>query len=320
MLDKTALETTAAEEEESTPVEAEAASESAEDTADTPETGDDGETSSSDSTEETAETAEAETEEPSSSDESDDGDEASEEVIPPNSLTVVEQQDTGPNVLMVVKSLDTSQSGTSAFNMASHLAASGGAVTVMSEGGRNLQTLLRRKVTHVEWSAPGEGPIGRMRASRRLTQSMESSGASVIHAFGRIVPGAVRSAADKRSGRMIVSVPGTYSLKGWGVRGRTEAMGRADHLIVPSDYVRLWLKDELYVPDDKISVIAPGIDLAHFNPAAVKAQRMIELARHHGIPEEDQVVLMPARLVEWKGQHSVVRAFEKLDRDNTTLI
>ncbi|MEO0410983.1 MAG: glycosyltransferase family 4 protein [Pseudomonadota bacterium] len=235
-------------------------------------------------------------------------------------LTIVEQEPDGPKVLMVVKSLDTSQSGTSAFNMASHLAAGGIPVTVMSEGGRNLPTLLRRKVTHVEWAAPGDGPIGRMRASRRLSQAIESSGATAIHAFGRIVPGAVRSAADKRSARMIVSVPGTFDMKGWGVRGRTEAMTRADHLIVPSSYVALWLKDQFNVPEEKVSIIPPGVDFAHFNPAAVKAQRMIELARHHGIPEEDQVVLMPARLIEWKGQRTVISAFKTLDMENTTLV
>lgn len=280
------------------------------------------ETASDSSAEASSDKANA-ADEPAAEETSADGDEEGdpgEDSGPSNELIVVEQEPEGPRVLMVVKSLDSSQSGTSAFNMASHLAAAKLPVTVMSQGGRNLKTLLQRKVTHIEWRAPGDGMIGRVRASRRLSQAMDASNAEIIHTFGRIAPGPARSAADKRRGRMIVSVPGILDLNGWGVRSRTQTMTSADHLIVPSRYVQLWLKDEFGVPEDKVSVIAPGVDMAHFNPGAVKAQRMIELARHHGVPEEDQVVLMPARMIQSKGHRTAIKAFQTLGRENTTLI
>ncbi|MGD1955574.1 MAG: glycosyltransferase family 4 protein [Sphingomonadales bacterium] len=239
---------------------------------------------------------------------------------PGTALATVEDKGDGPCVLVIVKSLDTSQSGTSAFDMASHLVASGIPVTVMSEGGRNLQTLLRRKVTHIEWKAPGDGPIGNIRAVRRLTRIMESNDITVAHVFGRVAPNAVRVATERQRVRLVASVPGVYDLNGWGTKKRTQALAKADHLIVPSGYVKLWLQDTFGVKEEAISTVAPGVDLAHFNPAAMKAKRMIELARHHGIPEEDQIILMPARLIEWKGQRSVVKAFQRLGRENTTLV
>lgn len=235
-------------------------------------------------------------------------------------LTTTDPEAGKPRVLIVVRDIDGDPAGQAAFDVASHLAAQNIPSQMLSSGGRLLPQLLRRKVTHVEWQVPGDGPLGHMKATRRIAQLIRDNDFNIVHMFGRVVPGPIRAACQKTGATMIASVPGTYPLDGWREGRRTQAMGKADQFIAPSAYVRNYLIDELAVPMARIATIAPGVDMAHFNPGAVKGQRMIELVRHHGIPEEHKVVLMPARLLPWKGQRGVIEAFARLNPANTTLL
>lgn len=225
-----------------------------------------------------------------------------------------------PRVLIIVRDIDGDPAGQSAFDLAAHLVGQGIESQMLSGGGRLLNSLLRRKVIHVEWQVPGDGPLGTMQATRRIAQMIRDNNYNIVHVFGRIVPGPIRSACQKTGAKMIASVPGTYPTTGWREGRRTKALTKADHFIAPSAYVRGYLRDELDVPESKISTISPGIDLGHFNPGAVKGQRMIELVRHYGIPEEHRIILMPARMLPWKGQRKVIEAFARLNPKNTTLL
>ncbi|MEM6683815.1 MAG: glycosyltransferase [Pseudomonadota bacterium] len=225
-----------------------------------------------------------------------------------------------PRVLIIVRSFDGDPAGQSAFDVASHLAAQGVVSQVLSGGGRQIKSLLRRKVTHVQWDVPGDGPLGRLRATSRITRLIRDNNINIVHVFGRVVPAAVRSACTKTGAKMVVTVPGTYPVKGGREARRTRLLARADHFIAPSTYVQNYLVDTLAAAPGSITQIAPGIDMAHFNPAGVKGMRMIELARQQGIPEDHRIALMPARLIWWKGQRGVIEAFGRLSEPNATLL
>lgn len=225
-----------------------------------------------------------------------------------------------PRVLIVVNDLDSGSAGQAAFDVACHLAAKDIPCQVLSSGGRLLPQLLRRKVTHVEWQIPGSGPLGHRKATKRITQMIRDNDFNIIHMFGRVVPGPIKTACQKTGAQMVASVLDTYPLDGWREGRRTQAMAKADHFVAASTYVQKYLVDELVVPATRISAIAPGIDMAHFNPGAVKGQRMIELVRHHGIPEDHKIVLMPARLLPKSGQRGVIDAFSRLNTAHTTLL
>lgn len=235
-------------------------------------------------------------------------------------LATIDPEAGKPRVLIIVRDIDGDPAGQAAFDVATHLAAKEVPSQMLSSGGRLLPSLLRRKVTHVEWSVPGDGPIGHMQATKRIAQMIRDNDYNIVHVFGRIVPGAVRAACQKTGAKMVASFPGTYPTDGWREGRRTKALAKADHFVASSAYVRNYLVDQLNVPLARISTIAPGVDMAHFNPGAVKGQRMIELVRHHGIPEEHKVILMPARLIPWKGQRHVIEAFARLKEENTTLL
>jgi glycosyltransferase involved in cell wall biosynthesis len=239
---------------------------------------------------------------------------------PSTELATVDADAGKPRVLIIVRDIDGDPAGQAAFDVATHLAANNVPSQMLSSGGRLLTGLLRRKVTHVEWQVPGDGPIGHMKATKRIAQMIRDNDYNIVHVFGRIVPGAVRAACQKTGAKMIASFPGTYPTDGWREGRRTKSLAKADHFIASSGYVRNYLVDELNIPLARIATIAPGVDMAHFNPGAVKGQRMIELVRHHGIPEEHKVILMPARLIPWKGQRKVIEAFARLNGQNTTLL
>ena len=67
-------------------------------------------------------------------------------------------------------------------------------------------------------------------------------------------------------------------------------------------------------PNGRIVTIARGINVQHFDPAAVDETRVRALRQQLAIPDDAVVVLLPARLTRWKGQLLFTEAIAMLDR------
>ena len=67
------------------------------------------------------------------------------------------------------------------------------------------------------------------------------------------------------------------------------------------------------VAPDKIRIIPRGIDTSLFDPAAVTAQRVIQLAERWRLPDDVRVVMLPRRLTRWKGHAVLIDAIARLN-------
>ena len=66
----------------------------------------------------------------------------------------------------------------------------------------------------------------------------------------------------------------------------------------------------------RVETIPPGINLDRFDPAIVRADRLIKLAGELRIPDGSHLVLCPARFDEDRGQKILVEAMKQLGRDD----
>jgi glycosyltransferase involved in cell wall biosynthesis len=68
--------------------------------------------------------------------------------------------------------------------------------------------------------------------------------------------------------------------------------------------------------EDRLHTIAPGINLDRFDPAIVRADRLIRLAGELRMPDGSHLILCPARFDEDRGQKILIQAVKQMARDD----
>lgn len=85
-----------------------------------------------------------------------------------------------------------------------------------------------------------------------------------------------------------------------------------DKVIVSSDTEKAVTLDDYAVDQDKVSVIAPGVDLQQFQPVDQTAARA-----KFGLPPEGKILLSLGRMVKNKGYHLSIQALAELKKKYT---
>src|SRR5258708_15739117 len=90
----------------------------------------------------------------------------------------------------------------------------------------------------------------------------------------------------------------------------------ADGLIAVADHIA---RDALkHFPDlgERLQLIAPGTNFDRFDPAIVRADRVIRLAGELRVPDGSHLVLCPTRFAEDGGQKVLIEAIKRLKRSD----
>ena len=91
---------------------------------------------------------------------------------------------------------------------------------------------------------------------------------------------------------------------------------RADAVIAVSDHVARDARQRFPNLEDRLETISPGINVDRFDPAIVRADRLIRLAGELRVPDGSHLVLCPARFGEDNGQKILIEALKRLGRDD----
>ena len=85
-------------------------------------------------------------------------------------------------------------------------------------------------------------------------------------------------------------------------------MARGDVVIANSQFTADAIERLYPFARGRLTVIPRGTDLARFSPAAVERARVTRLREAWGVAPHERVVLLAARLTEWKGQRVLIEA------------
>ena len=77
----------------------------------------------------------------------------------------------------------------------------------------------------------------------------------------------------------------------------------AGQVIAISEYVHDLIISQYIGVEDRLTVVHRGVDTVTIDPAAVSQARIIKFAESVALPEDAQVIMMPARSSSWKGHH-----------------
>jgi glycosyltransferase involved in cell wall biosynthesis len=121
-------------------------------------------------------------------------------------------------------------------------------------------------------------------------------------------------------------VHGTYSTEIFGIKNfflkiwYNSVMLRGDRVIVVSNFIKNYI--ETNYPNqneeikDKISVVHRGVDLEYFSAAKVSNSRIAQITTQWNLPDDKQIILLPARVTAWKGHEFLIESLAQVKNQN----
>lgn len=224
--------------------------------------------------------------------------------------------------MQVVPSLNAGGVETVTVDVARAVAQAGGRSLVASQGGRLESELEDAGAILIRLPVASRNPITLWRNIARLEAVICREQVSLVHVRSR-APALSAIAAARRAGVPVVaSYHGIYGARSPLKRWYNGVMTRGDLVIANSRFTRDHIIAEHGISPDKIVVVPEGVDTRRFDPGAVSAQRLEAVRRSWRLNEDHpQIVLLAARLTDWKGHGLMIAALAALvDKEGIALV
>jgi len=225
-------------------------------------------------------------------------------------------------VLQIIPRLDTGGAELATVEIAEAVVRAGGRAFVFSEGGRMAGDIERAGAQLIQFPAATKNPVRIIANAFRIARFIRECGVDVVHARSRAPAWSALLAARATGTTFVTTYHGAYGNRGPLKPLYNSVMARGDLVIANSAYTGKLVHDRHATPKDRIRVINRGVDLEKFDPSALSDKRINTLRDKWGVGDDARIILHPARLTGWKGQHDVIEAAAKLfanDRDYPAL-
>ena len=191
-----------------------------------------------------------------------------------------------------------------------------GSAVVASPGGTMLPDLLRSRASHLELPAASGAALPRFGLAGRLASSVANLGLDLVQSRSPSSGWIAHAVARRLKLKWIATLHRPLIAATMISRHVERRQAKANVVIAVSQHVARDFQRHFPTAADRLEVIPTGIDLDRFDPAIVRAERLIKLAAELRIPDGAHVVLYPNRLIEDRGQKTLVDAVAKLGRDD----
>lgn len=218
-----------------------------------------------------------------------------------------------PGVLQVLPALSRGGAERGAVDVAIAVAESGGRSVVASQGGPLERELTRAEVEHVTLPLASKNPFVMNRNIGYLKKVIEHFGIDIVHARSRAPAWSAYAAARDLGVHFVTTFHGTYTLGGELKRHYNAIMTKGDRVIAISDHIAEHIRTHYPMNPARLRTIPRGIDLRHFDPASVSAERVVGLAGEWRIPEAVPLIMLPGRLTRLKGHSVLIEALAQLE-------
>lgn len=225
----------------------------------------------------------------------------------------------GKTILQVIPTLETGGAERTTLDVARAIVAAGGRALVASACGRLVAALEEAGAHHVALPLDAKLRLDRLWANRRrLIALCRKEGVDLIHARSRAPAFSARSAARACGISFVTTYHGIYSettaLKRW----YNSVMASGDAVIANSAYTASIVRDRYGLAEGKLHVVHRGTDMALFDPTAIDEDARKTLRARWHIPSGRPVVILVARLTQWKGHLLAVEAAARIKAEAGT--
>jgi glycosyltransferase involved in cell wall biosynthesis len=219
-----------------------------------------------------------------------------------------------PHLLQIVPSLDGGSLSRATLDTAQAAIAAGGSATVASAGGMLIPQLLRSHVKHVDFSCDGNPLWARLSLPARLFADVRDRSIDIVQTRTPVTTWIGRAVARRLKAKCIATLHAPFVGTTRIAHLVEQRQARADALVAVSDYIARNAIAHMPVLAERIETIRPGINLDRFDPAAVRAERLIKLSAELGVPDGAHVVICAAR--DEPGRLTLIQAIKQLGRED----
>ena len=230
-----------------------------------------------------------------------------------------------PIVLQVLPALETGGVERTTVDIAKAIVEAGWTALVASEGGRMQHELDRVGAEHIVMPLASKNPLQIHRNAADLTALVYDRGIDLMHARSRAPAWSAWMATRRSKVPFVTTFHGTYGLKGPFKKLYNSVMTRGDRVIANSNFIAEHVRRDYGIGsgDDakRLVAIPRGIETTRFfNPAAVSAERIIQLAERWRLTDGLPVIMLPGRLTRWKGQTVLIEALKHYGRQDVICV
>lgn len=218
----------------------------------------------------------------------------------------------GKTVLQIIPNLDLGGAERTTLEVAEALMQAGARALVASEGGRLVGELQALGGEFHAFPAASKNPVSMAANVRRLAALIARQNVDIVHARSRAPAWVALGAARRRNVPFVTTYHGVYS-EGSAVKIRyNSVMAMGDRVIANSAFTARHIAERYPFAAGRIATIHRGVDLRAFSPEAVGPERVRALRDAWGVPPDERIVLLPARLARRKGHGVLIQAAKLL--------
>lgn len=221
-----------------------------------------------------------------------------------------------PTLLQIVPTLAGGGLARATLEAAQAVIAAGGSAIVASPGGNMVPDLLRQRASHLELPDRSHALWKRLTLPGKLASSLRDAKVDVVQARSPATGWVARALARRLGIKWIATLHRPFLASDITGRFVERRQSRADAVIAVSQHVARDALERFPALQDRLEIITPGINFDRFDPAIVRADRLIRLAGELRVPDGMHLVLCPGRFGEDNGQKILVEAIKRLGRDD----
>lgn len=222
-----------------------------------------------------------------------------------------------PTILQILPKLNSGGVERGTIEISKAIIAKGYNSIVVSQGGILVPILKKEGTIHIEMNVASKNPFTIYKNSRRLKKIISHYNVNIVHARSRAPAWVAYLATKKSSIKFVTTFHGVYSGKSFLKKYYNSIMLKGDKVITVSHFISNHIKENYNLPNaTKLSCIHRGVDINHFNETTVRINKIQEYINKWNIPDDKDIILMPARITEWKGHSFLIKSLAKLSRDD----
>ncbi len=186
---------------------------------------------------------------------------------------------------------------------------------VVSHGGPMVSELEQAGIEHITMPVHSKNPFLMQLNTERLVHLIKERKINIVHARSRAPAWSAARAASRTGVAFLTTFHGRYNLGPFTIKKPYNAiMTSGKRVIAISHFIATHVQTVYGIAPERIRVIPRGIDFYKFDSTLVHPHRLTALARAWRLPEDQPLVMLPGRLVRWKGHEVLIEALAKLCR------
>ena len=229
-------------------------------------------------------------------------------------------------IMQIIPSMQSGGVERGVVDIAKELQKQGFKAIVLSNGGIMVYQLEEAKIKHITLDVKTKNPLKLFCNIKKIVKIIKENEVDVVHVRSRAPMISAYYACKKTKTKILSTIHGPYSLKflKWQnfmpKRFYNAMMLKGDYVIAVSAFIKDYIITN-YQPffkenlQDKIKIIARGVDLKYFDDDKISISRKITLSKKWGLPEEKKIILFPARITSCKGHEFLFEALKLVKND-----